>query len=226
MTPVIGRFRYRGRMRLFNRETKRPESLRGEAVADVLRLAAARIDEIVKASDRAAADIRSASSERLTTKSGDGGQITRERIVAELAASLVERADGLRAEAAQLADVLTRASGRLGAAPGPAGPAAEAMPTPESPDLTRRVSERFGSATAEESDRAPGSRVPFKRRASTSAPAKQEGRKPSNDGLRLLATQMAVAGSSRDEIESRLRSEFGVQDPSDIFSGIQIPGSR
>jgi len=37
---------------------------------------------------------------------------------------------------------------------------------------------------------------------------------------------MAVAGSSRDEIESRLRSEFGVEDASAIFSGIQIPGSR
>jgi hypothetical protein len=38
-----------------------------------------------------------------------------------------------------------------------------------------------------------------------------------SDGARLLAAQMAVAGSSRDGIASRLREEFGIEDPSAIL---------
>lgn len=36
---------------------------------------------------------------------------------------------------------------------------------------------------------------------------------PVSDGIRLLATQMAVAGTSRREIARRLQGEFGVKDP-------------
>jgi hypothetical protein len=45
-----------------------------------------------------------------------------------------------------------------------------------------------------------------------------------SDGARLLAAQMAVAGSSRDEIETRLRDEFGIQDAGPILDGILGPG--
>lgn len=49
----------------------------------------------------------------------------------------------------------------------------------------------------------------------TAAPEQSEesalGRPPS-EGIRLLATQMAVAGESREDIEHRLRSDFGVAD--------------
>jgi hypothetical protein len=40
----------------------------------------------------------------------------------------------------------------------------------------------------------------------------------------LLAAQMAVAGSSREEIETRLRDEFGIQDAGPILDGILGPG--
>jgi hypothetical protein len=40
---------------------------------------------------------------------------------------------------------------------------------------------------------------------------------------RLLATQMAVAGSSRAEIESRLRSEFGIEDVGGMLDAILGP---
>src|SRR2546423_1862863 len=40
-----------------------------------------------------------------------------------------------------------------------------------------------------------------------------------SDGARLLAAQMAVAGSSRQEIEARLRDEFGIQDAGPILDG-------
>ncbi len=42
-------------------------------------------------------------------------------------------------------------------------------------------------------------------------------------GARLLATQMAVSGSSREEIDSRLRSDFGIGDPSEILDAILGP---
>jgi hypothetical protein len=42
-------------------------------------------------------------------------------------------------------------------------------------------------------------------------------------GARLLATQMAVAGSSRAEIEQRLSSDFGVEDAEEMLNGILGP---
>jgi hypothetical protein len=42
-------------------------------------------------------------------------------------------------------------------------------------------------------------------------------------GARLIATQMAVAGSSRPEIESRLRSEFGIDDAGPMLDAILGP---
>jgi hypothetical protein len=43
---------------------------------------------------------------------------------------------------------------------------------------------------------------------------------PPSDGARLLATQMAVAGSSRTEIEGRLQNEFGIQDAGPMLDAI------
>ncbi len=51
------------------------------------------------------------------------------------------------------------------------------------------------------------------------APGRVGGTPPS-DGARLLATQMAVAGSSRAEIESRLRNEFGIRDAGPMLDAI------
>jgi hypothetical protein len=48
---------------------------------------------------------------------------------------------------------------------------------------------------------------------------------PPSDGARLLAAQMAVAGSSREEIETRLRDEFGIQDAAPILDGILGPNN-
>lgn len=45
------------------------------------------------------------------------------------------------------------------------------------------------------------------------------GRHPS-DGARLLATQMAVAGSGRAEIDRRLRNEFGIEDTRAMLDAI------
>jgi hypothetical protein len=42
-------------------------------------------------------------------------------------------------------------------------------------------------------------------------------------GARLLATQMAVSGSSREEIAERLRTEFGIEDSTAILDAILGP---
>jgi hypothetical protein len=47
--------------------------------------------------------------------------------------------------------------------------------------------------------------------------------RPTMDGARVLATQMAVAGSTRTEIEIRLRDEFGIADARPILDGILGP---
>jgi hypothetical protein len=43
-----------------------------------------------------------------------------------------------------------------------------------------------------------------------------------SEGARLLATQMAVAGSTRDEIAWRLREEFGIHDATAILDEIGL----
>jgi hypothetical protein len=43
-----------------------------------------------------------------------------------------------------------------------------------------------------------------------------------SEGARLLATQMAVAGSTRDEIAWRLREEFGINDATAILDEIGL----
>jgi hypothetical protein len=43
-----------------------------------------------------------------------------------------------------------------------------------------------------------------------------------SEGARLLATQMAVAGSTRDGVAKRLREEFGILDPTPILNEIGL----
>jgi len=48
-------------------------------------------------------------------------------------------------------------------------------------------------------------------------------RRSSAAGARILATQMAVSGSSREEIEQGLRSGFDIEDTSEILDAILGP---
>jgi hypothetical protein len=54
-------------------------------------------------------------------------------------------------------------------------------------------------------------------------PPKVEDRAPGSAAARLLATQMAVSGSSRKEIEMRLRNGFEIEDTSEILDAILGP---
>jgi hypothetical protein len=50
-------------------------------------------------------------------------------------------------------------------------------------------------------------------------------RRSGSAGARLLATQMAVSGADRKEIEARLRSGFEIEDTSEILDAILGPES-
>jgi hypothetical protein len=67
---------------------------------------------------------------------------------------------------------------------------------------------------------------PIPEPASPVRPGKPESELPSDaatsEGARLLATQMAVAGSTRDEIAVRLLEEFGIEDASPILDDTGI----
>jgi uncharacterized coiled-coil protein SlyX len=52
---------------------------------------------------------------------------------------------------------------------------------------------------------------------------KSEGLEPVPESAKLLATQMAVAGSSRSEIESRLQSEYGISEAGQLLDSILGP---
>lgn len=51
----------------------------------------------------------------------------------------------------------------------------------------------------------------------------QPARRSSSAGARLLATQMAVSGAGREEIETRLRRGFEIEDTSEILDAILGP---
>jgi hypothetical protein len=58
---------------------------------------------------------------------------------------------------------------------------------------------------------------------SEAEPTPAPGPRSTSAGARLLATQMAVSGSSRAEIEQRLRSGFEIEDTSEILDAILGP---
>jgi hypothetical protein len=223
-------------MRIFGRQG---EDLGPEVpISSTLDLSAERIEAIVAAADRAVADIQAEAAALRGSEPSNGSRISRQRLVADLADSLVARAEGLRREAAELSGVLTRASDRLREADEAANglspyvgaeasraddpatiEAAEptAPPAPPHEGLRAKVADRFTSGErAAHKDR----RSSFRRR-STAVPRDRSEPVPSAEGLKLLATQMAVAGSNRDEIEDRLRHDFGIEDVGELLGDVR-----
>lgn len=84
----------------------------------------------------------------------------------------------------------------------------------------RLVAERLRSI-ADELDPPAASRAaePYLKPVET-APEQAPVPRSGSAGARLLATQMAVSGSSREEIEQRLRSAFEIEDTSEILDAI------
>jgi len=88
----------------------------------------------------------------------------------------------------------------------------------------RIVAERLRALADELDPPAPGQREPHLRPvAAVPQPEVPAGPRSGSAGARLLATQMAVSGSSREEIAERLRSGFDIADTSEILDAILGP---
>jgi hypothetical protein len=165
----------------------------GDEVGSLLAETAARIEELIDAADRTASSVR----HRADTLSADALENQGGRIVRELSLGLVERVDALAEDASDLKRVLERAARVFGQSEvdGPV-----AGPPPQVPLV---------SAPEE-----PPAQAEF---AAPPRIARYPGEPPSQ-GVVLLATQMAVAGSERDEIATRLRDDFGVTDTEAVLA--------
>jgi hypothetical protein len=88
----------------------------------------------------------------------------------------------------------------------------------------RIVAERLRALADELDPPISGQREPhLKPVASVPEPQVPAGPRSGSAGARLLATQMAVSGSSREEIAERLRSGFDIADTSEILDAILGP---
>ncbi len=168
---------------------------------------AERLEAIVEAAERAAEgvidDAEAQARRYLAQARAEADRMAEGRVgeLGDLIETLLGQAVSLREEAERLQATLEAAKERTGGNAGepPAEPGAQGQP--EAPRL-RAV------------DAAP-----------TAAPAPVE--RPSDaPGARLLATQMAVSGSSREEIAERLRNGFEIEDADAILDAILGPEER
>jgi hypothetical protein len=175
---------------------------------------AERLEAIVEAAERAAAgvidDAEAQARRYLAQARAEADRAAEGRIgeLGELIDTLLGQAISLRQEAERLQATLEAAKSQIDGEEG-APPAPKLRPSespapiddaPEAPRL-RAVSATDASAPASESD------------ARRSDPA----------GARLLATQLAVSGSSREEIAERLRNGFEIEDADGILDAILGP---
>jgi vacuolar-type H+-ATPase subunit H len=166
---------------------------------------AERLEAIVEAAERAAEnvidDAEAQARRYLAQAKAEADRLGEENNagVSDLIDALLAQAVSLRAEAERLQGSLEAVRDRLhGGQRSVGGQRDEAGSAPEPPRL-RAI---------------PG-------QEETASPAEQ--RRPDAAGARLLATQLAVSGSSREEIEDRLRTSFDIEDTKAILDAILGP---
>jgi vacuolar-type H+-ATPase subunit H len=171
---------------------------------------AERLAAIVEAAERAAVTVID-DAERQAQQHLEQARIEADRIVSDRVASMIDLTDSLIAQAAAIRDQskqllasLAEAKRRIAAE---GGIDIAAVETPGEPARAPHLSavEPAGELAA----------APTELRAS--------GGEGSAAGARLLATQMAVSGSSREEIEARLRNGFEIEDTASILDAILGP---
>jgi vacuolar-type H+-ATPase subunit H len=180
---------------------------------------AERVTSIIEAAERAASaliDSADANAKQyLREAEAEADRIVAARLaeLIETADSLVEQAAAIRRESERLLAAL-RGSGarveRAGAGEGGSAFEPEQPPFPHGKHLAAVPSDEAAPGAAEEGEEAPDGEAMPARLGSAS-------------GARLLATQMAVSGSSREEIEARLRSGFEIEDTASILDAILGP---
>lgn len=168
---------------------------------------AERLEAIVEAAERAAQsvidDAEAQARRYLAQARTEAERLAEGRVsgIAELVDTLLEQAVSLRQEAERLQETLEGAKALI-ETDEPLGQS----PQPEQPEAStprlRAVSEPQEPQRGVEDRRADAA------------------------GARLLATQMAVSGSSREEIELRLRNRFEIEDTDAILDAILGPEER
>jgi hypothetical protein len=175
---------------------------------------AQRLEAIVEAAERAAAgvidDAEAEARRYLAQARAEADRLAEGQVsgLAESVDSLLDQAISLRREAEQLQSTLEAAKARTG------GEATQLVPAADPEDEELHETPRLRAVEGAEPAPAP-----------LSAPAPQPPETTRSDpaGARLLATQMAVSGSSREEIEQRLRNGFEIEDPDAILDAILGP---
>jgi hypothetical protein len=189
-----------------------------------------RIQEIIDAAERVAAQIRAEAEAKaeadaqtyLEQQRRAADRIISEKVegLAALADELSQQASDLRSQSGQIVSTLERAAARLRAAlPAPSTGSTEApraeVEVEVEPEPEVGVHPVAAVDLQPEAVQPPRAREPQAGRPLTSL--------ESPDAALLRAAQLAVAGSGRTEIEAALRRDFGVAEPADILDQILPP---
>jgi len=173
---------------------------------------AQRLEAIVEAAERAAEgvidDAEAQARRYLTQARAEADRITDRRMedLSHMIDVLVDQADSLQREAERMQTLLEEAKFRIDPEqPERPDGVEKAASDPESP-VPLREAPRLRAVTH------PGqpATVPEAKQADAA-------------GARLLATQLAVSGSSREEIEEQLRNRFEIEDTTPILDAILGP---
>jgi vacuolar-type H+-ATPase subunit H len=170
---------------------------------------ARRLAGIVEAAEQAASkvidDAEAQARQRLDEAEAEADRLVSERLasLADLIDSLAAQSEGIRSESERLLASLEEARELI------RGGADDRRASGAEGERPWRGSHLMAVAPVEEEP--PLGVGPFEPERGTSA------------GARLLATQMAVSGSSREEIEARLRSGFEIEDTDSILDAILGP---
>jgi cell division septum initiation protein DivIVA len=168
---------------------------------------AERLEAIVEAAERAAEgvidDAEAQARRYLAQARADADRLTSNRNsgLSDLIDSLLAQALSLRQEAERLQATLETAKARIETEEQPGEPQRRGGEIQDAPRLRAVESEE------------------------TPAPAEGD-RRSDAAGARLLATQLAVQGSSREEIEQRLRNGFEIENADAILDAILGPEER
>lgn len=171
---------------------------------------AERLEAIVEAAERAAEsvidDAEAQARRYLAQAQAEADRLTENRTteLSNLIDTLLGQALSLRREAESLQATLEEARAQIGG---------------------QAEADESAPATIEESEDLEGAEIPATPRLRAvvfeEAPVAEEGARRSDAaGARLLATQMAISGSSREEIAHRLRNGFEIEDTDAILDAI------
>jgi vacuolar-type H+-ATPase subunit H len=188
---------------------------------------AERLAVIVEAAERAATqvidDAEAEARRYLAQARAEADQVLAERLssLGEQTDSLITQAEEIRRRSERLLDALTAAKLRLEAEVSATGDAGEGLRPGARSHLSAVPIEE--PARPPQVIHAPSPPEPPIPPAPTElAPLQQD----SPAGARLLATQMAVSGNSREEIAARLRNGFRIENTDSILDAILGPKER